>query len=148
MDITGYTHKNGFCCIFPFYEIFMVKLMNFSCDIEYRRVEFHVKEAAILFLRNGLPTKGVQTYFQSGPLSQILAIADPRAKLKPLQNLSSGFDEGNYAVVINESMMYEYFSSLPQDWLCCVFPWNEKLIAKPMHFPCDKDRSLMEESDP
>ena len=38
---------------------------------------FHDDDAE-LFLRNGWPTKGVKPYFQSGPLSEILTIANLR----------------------------------------------------------------------
>ena len=69
---------------FPCYEIFMGKPMDSSCDVDYHRVELHGKETAILWddgkllLWNGLPTKGAQPYFQSGPLSEILVIANLR----------------------------------------------------------------------
>ena len=63
-----------------------------------------------LFLWYGWATKGVKPYFQPGPLSEILTIANlwhaASRRLEPAQNLSSGFVEWSCAVAITTTIQH------------------------------------------
>ena len=114
-------YKNEYCCFFPCYEIFMGKPMDSSCDVDYHRVELHGKEqpyfgmmvncfCGMVYRRKALSLISSRGHCQRFSSSQIFDT--PQAKLKSGLNLSSGFEERSYAVVINEFMMYGYLSSL------------------------------------
>ena len=71
-------------------------MVNCFCGMVYRRKALSL-----------ISSRGHCQRFSS---SQIFDM--PQAKLKSGLNLSSGFEERSYAVVINEFMMYGYLSSL------------------------------------
>ena len=65
-----------------------------------------------LFLCYGWPTKGVYSYFQLGPLPEILIIAIlENAGFKPVQNLSLALVEWSCTVVIPAAKIWKYLAT-------------------------------------